>query len=312
LVSIIIPTYNRAHYLKEAINSVHQQSYRPIECIVVDDGSTDHTAELVDTIKNLTSDNFIIKYVLQNNSGAQVARNKGTELASGEFIQYLDSDDLLYPDKLSNQIRFLEDHPDCDGVFGDWEQGQPSDKEIIKGYLSENPIEQFLTDRCIANFSFLMRTEMIKKTGQWDPNIKRNQEIDFHVRALLKGARFSYVPGTTGLWRTHNEIRIANSTNLKDVVFFFQKMENLLTEKKLFANNLKEKIASLYMWLVDENIKQPKSLLVPAINEAYRLNPNINFAQKTTFRLINQYFGLSAAISVWLFIRKNLKCYSRF
>ena len=307
MVSIIIPTYNRAHYLKEAVSSVHQQSYRPIECIVVDDGSTDHTAEVVEDLEKLTSDNFMIKYVLQNNSGAQVARNRGTELASGEFIQYLDSDDLLYPDKLSNQVRFLEDHPDCDGVFGDWEKGQLSEKEVIKGYLSENPIEQFLTDRCIANFSFLMRTELIKKTGQWDPDIKRNQEIDFHVRALLTGARFSYLPGKTGLWRTHNEVRIANSTNLNDVVFFFQKMENLLTVKELFTNNLKEKIASLYIWLVDENIKQSKRLLIPALNEAFRLNPNIILTPKFTFKLINKYFGLRAAIHVWFFMRKILK-----
>jgi glycosyltransferase involved in cell wall biosynthesis len=307
LVSVIIPAYNRATYLREAILSVQKQTYRPIECIVVDDGSTDHTAELLSSLDKLNNDNFIIKYVWQKNSGSQVARNKGTELATGEYIQYLDSDDLLYPDKLSIQVRFLEEHSEYDGVFGDWEKGQPSEKELIKGYLSKNPIEQFLTDRCIANFSFLMRTEIVKKTGQWDPNIKRNQEIDFHVRAMLKGANFAYQPFITGLWRTHNEKRIANSTNLNDVVFFFQKMEKLLSEKELFTKNLKEKIASLYIWLVHENIQQSKRLLMPALNEAFRLNSNINFTTKFTFRLIIKYFGLSAAFHVWLLMRKTIK-----
>jgi len=306
LVSIIIPTYNRAHYLKEAISSVHQQSYRPIECIIVDDGSTDHTAEVVEDLEKLTSDNFMIKYVLQNNSGAQVARNSGTELASGDFIQYLDSDDLLYPDKLSNQVRFLEEHPECDGVFGDWEKGQLSDKELIKGFISENLIGQFLTDRCIANFSFLMRTEIVKKTGHWDPDIKRNQEIDFHVRALLKGARFSYLPGKTGLWRTHNEVRIANSTNLNDVVFFFQKMEKLITPIGLFTEELKKKIAFNYMWLVSQNIYSSNLSLISAMREAVRLDPEIPFFKNMKVRFISFLIGKDRAFSLWLNrFRKN-------
>jgi hypothetical protein len=84
-------------------------------------------------------------------------------------------------------------------------------------------------------------------------------------------------------------------------------MEKLLTEKALFTNKLKVRIAALYIWLVDENIKQSPKLLMSAVNEAYRLNPNIILAPKFIFRLINKYFGLSAAISIWLFMRKTIK-----
>jgi glycosyltransferase involved in cell wall biosynthesis len=307
MVSVIIPTYNRSNLLKEAVLSVVNQSYRPIECIVVDDGSTDDTDIIVKELQQLNDVQFELILIRQANSGAQVARNTGTAASQGEYIQYLDSDDLLYPDKLSKQVRFLQDHPEFDGVFGDWEKGQISEKELIKGYSSENLIEQFLTERCIANFSFLMRAEIVKKTGLWDPGIKRNQEIDFHVRAILSGGRFAHLSGITGLWRTHDDSRIANSTNLIDVVCFFQKMEKLLTEKALFTNKLKVRIAALYIWLVDENIKQSPKLLMSAVNEAYRLNPNIILAPKFIFRLINKYFGLSAAISIWLFMRKTIK-----
>ena len=307
MVSVIIPTYNRSNLLKEAVLSVVNQSYRPIECIVVDDGSTDDTDIIVKELQQLNDVQFELILIRQANSGAQVARNTGTAASQGEYIQYLDSDDLLYPDKLSKQVRFLQDHPEFDGVFGDWEKGQISEKELIKGYSSENLIEQFLTERCIANFSFLMRAEIVKKTGLWDPGIKRNQEIDFHVRAILSGGRFAHLSGITGLWRTHDDARIANSTNLIDVVCFFQKMEKLLTEKALFTNKLKVRIAALYIWLVDENIKQSPKLLMSAVNEAYRLNPNIILAPKFIFRLINKYFGLSAAISIWLFMRKTIK-----
>jgi glycosyltransferase involved in cell wall biosynthesis len=286
---------------------VYQQTYRPIECIIIDDGSTDGTNNWVNQLSFTNDNDFQIKYIFQKNAGAQFARNKGSEAAAGEFIQYLDSDDILYPEKLERQVRFLREHPEFDGVFGDWDKGLPEKKEQITAYCSDDLITQMLTDRCIHTLSFLFRKNVYARAGGWDPGIKRNQEIDFHVRAVLNGAKFSYLPGIAGLWRTHNDERIANSTNLNDVVFFFQKMEKLLIERELFTSQLKVKIASLYLWLVDENIEQPKILLIPAVNEAYRLNPNIILAPQFMFRLFNKYFGLSAAISVWLFMRKTIK-----
>jgi glycosyltransferase involved in cell wall biosynthesis len=300
LVSVIIPTYNRARLLNEAIHSVHAQTYRPIECIVVDDGSTDGTDIQVKELLQLNDDQFNLIYIRHENAGAQVARNTGTAAAKGEYIQYLDSDDLLYPDKFSNQVRFLQEYPEFDGVFGDWEKGQISEKELIKGYLLENPIEQFLTERCIANFSFLMRAEIVKKTGHWDPNIKRNQEIDFHVRAILSGGRFSNLSIITGLWRTHNDTRIANSTNLIDVVCFFQKMERILEERNLFSLSLKRKIARLYMWLISENIDSCNKSLIPILKEALRLDPNISFYQNIKLRFLSFILGKDFAFHFWL------------
>jgi glycosyltransferase involved in cell wall biosynthesis len=300
LVSVVIPTYNRAELLKDAVHSVHQQTYRPMECIVVDDGSKDHTSEAMDSLKALQGPGFTLSYVRQANAGAQVARNTGTAAASGDYIQYLDSDDLLYPGKIAAQVEYLEQHPGCDGVFGDWDKGLPGASEKIIAHAEQDLYAQFLAGRCIATFSFLMRRGIIDKSGGWDPAIRRNQEIDFHVRALLAGASFAYQSLPTGLWRIHPNERIANTTGLKDVIFFYRKMERLLAERGLFSEAIRKKIAALYMWLVSENINRPNEDLVPVLEEAVRLDKDIGFFDNRKLRLMALLTGKRTAFGLWL------------
>jgi glycosyltransferase involved in cell wall biosynthesis len=299
LVSVIIPTYNRAALLEIAIESIIEQSYRPIECIVVDDGSTDTTPEIMRKYEGNRNDQLTIQYIIQKNAGSQVARNTGTKASTGEYIQYLDSDDLLYPQKLENQVKYLQQNQGCDGVFGDWRKGLPETNEVVKGYASEDLITQMLIDRCVANFSFLMRRSIVSKTGAWDPAIRRNQEIDFHIRGLLAGARFEYQSCDTGLWRMHASERIANTTGLNDVVFFYQKMEHLLNERQLFPDKLKEKIASLYMWLISQYIDKPNQSLVHMLGEAVRLNPTVPF-YSGKMKWLAKILGQGTAFNIWL------------
>ena len=113
LVSVIIPVYNRNVLIKQAIESIHSQSYRPIECIVVDDGSTDNTITTVkDLIDQNTDDAFKIKLIKQDNSGAPSARNNGIKNASGEFIQFLDSDDYCTQIKLKIKFQYSKTRED--------------------------------------------------------------------------------------------------------------------------------------------------------------------------------------------------------
>jgi glycosyltransferase involved in cell wall biosynthesis len=106
-VSVIIPTYNRAWIIEEAIDSVLAQDYTEFELIVVDDGSTDHTSDVLDSYRN------VIKVFPQKNKGVSAARNRGIAEASGKFIAFLDSDDLWLPQKLTVQIGFFNQTPDA-------------------------------------------------------------------------------------------------------------------------------------------------------------------------------------------------------
>ena len=107
LISIIIPCYNYALYLPESIGSIVDQTYSNWECIVIDDGSTDNSKEVVERI---CAQDKRVKYVLQSNLGPTVARNHGVRLAKGEFIQFLDADDIISPVKLLKSIEALVAH----------------------------------------------------------------------------------------------------------------------------------------------------------------------------------------------------------
>ena len=114
-VSIIVTCYNYAAYLQACLESVLQQSYSNWECIIIDDGSTDHTGKLAKSFVDLDSR---FRYVYQQNQGVAVARNTAIELISGDYIQFLDGDDMLQSSKLESQVAFLSHHTSVDIVYG--------------------------------------------------------------------------------------------------------------------------------------------------------------------------------------------------
>src|SRR5690554_2756848 len=133
LVSIIIPTYNRSEFILQSLQSVFEQTYRPIELVIVDDGSTDNTSNVIfDWIKKHSTDqNFTIIYKQQDNSGAPSARNQGYFIATGRYIQYLDSDDKIEKTKIHKQINLLQKENTsiclCDYYYYDYKE-----KTILK------------------------------------------------------------------------------------------------------------------------------------------------------------------------------------
>lgn len=307
LVSIIIPTFNRSVFLQEAIQSCLSQTYRPIECIVVDDGSSDNTREIVkEWVKN-TTDSFTLRYIYQENAGSQIARNTGTKASTGEFIQYLDSDDLLYPDKIKSQVSFLQVNQDCDGVWGGWAKGAVDKNELIQSLASEDLLTQFLTEHCVVNFSFLMRRTLIEKIGPWDENIKRNQEIDFQVRGLLAGANYKYHPQICGLWRIHDGERIASTTGAKELFKFYQKWERILNNNGVFNNQLKLNISNNYFWIAQQVVEPDGNKIRTAIlTRSFKLNPEIPFANTGKMKLLRKFLPLNICIRLWwIWAKKN-------
>ncbi|RZL02640.1 MAG: glycosyltransferase family 2 protein, partial [Pedobacter sp.] len=248
VVSVIIPTYNRVSLLKEAIESIVQQSYRPIECIVIDDGSTEDVRSLVEGFSRNNSDDFEVKYILQQNAGSQVARNNGTRASCGEYIQYLDSDDRLTPDKLAKQVAFLQQHLSYDAIFGDWVKGDLVNNEEVLAYAGEDLIKQMLTERCVANFSMLMTRSLVNKIGPWDEGLRRYQEIDYHLRGLVEGGSYAHEKMNTGLHRVHGSSRITTTTGALDILHFYKKWENELSVLNRFDEEMKKAFAALYLW----------------------------------------------------------------
>ncbi|MCX7973313.1 MAG: glycosyltransferase family 2 protein [Candidatus Aminicenantes bacterium] len=188
MISVIIPTYNRAHFLREAIESVLSQSaFRSgkydFELIVIDDGSTDGTRELVEELRGP------LRYVYQSHQGVSRARNLGLELAKGEFIAFLDSDDLWLPDKIKHQMNVMETFPQLMGCMTEeiWVRRgcRVNPKKKHKKYSGW--IFPYALPLCLLSLSAcLFRRQVFKEVGLFDENLPVCEDYDFCLRYSLR------------------------------------------------------------------------------------------------------------------------------
>lgn len=306
LVSVIIPVYNRGVIVKEAIESIHTQSYRPIECIVIDDGSKDNTIKTVkDFIDQNTDDAFDIRLVKQNNSGAPSARNNGIKNASGEFIQFLDSDDLLYPNKIKDQVSVFQKLEKIDGVYGNWHHGTIKSNVLIKGEKWEDTVSQFYGGRVIHTLSFLFRRSFINKIGLWDESLNRNQEIDYFLRGALAGGNFEYLPKLTGLWREHDGERIVTSSGALGALAFHDKWITEFQRLDLFTKKRQKTAAQYLFWHAMELQKQHNSVAINYLNKAFSLYPYFPEFNTHKMKILRRIVGDQLSLRCWYYFAKS-------
>ena len=308
LVSVIIPVYSRDALIIEAIESIHNQTYRPIECIVVDDGSTDNTIKTVENlIDQNTDDAFEIKLIKQDNSGAPSARNNGIKNASGEFIQFLDSDDLLYPNKIKDQVSVLQNYEKIDGLYGNWHHGTKENHVLIKGEKWDNPIDQFYGGRVIHTLSFLFRRSFINTIGPWDENLKRNQEIDYFLRGALAGGNFEYLPKITGLWREHEGERIVTSSGAIGALAFHDKWIVEFHRLNVFTKERQKTAAQYLFWHAMELEKQHNSVAINYLNKAFNLYPYFPEFNTYKMKILRRITGDQLSLRCWYYLAKSKK-----
>lgn len=217
LVSVIIPTYNRAAYIAEAIRSVQAQSHPNVEIIVADDGSTDNTAEVVARFGDA------VTYVRLPHRGQPAAtRNGGLRVARGEFIAFLDSDDLFFPDKLATQLAGFEAHPGAGLVYSNayFFRDDPSQPTVhaLDGLPSPSGdvFEDLLRGNFLAPQAVLMRRACLEAVGLFDenPDFFAVEDYDLFLRVA---AMFPviYVPGDVAAVRRHSQSISRDAVNLR-------------------------------------------------------------------------------------------------
>ncbi|MFL0492462.1 MULTISPECIES: glycosyltransferase family 2 protein [unclassified Bacillus (in: firmicutes)] len=168
LVSVIIPLYNAEKYIEETMESILNQTYKNIEIVVVDDGSKDHSASIVKNIEKKYPEQ--IKYILQENQGVSVARNTGIENASGEYISFLDSDDLWHPTKIEKQMESMHKNNmnACYCGYMNFYEETGEKVENTTNFVKGNMTKDFLTHQVFAQTS----TWIFKKSIVMDHNIR--------------------------------------------------------------------------------------------------------------------------------------------
>jgi glycosyltransferase involved in cell wall biosynthesis len=216
LVSTVIPVYNRPAQLREAVGSVLAQDYRPIEVIIVDDGSTDDTPAMVQALAGTHPD--VVRTVVQANAGPGAARERGRSMARGAFIQYLDSDDILLPGKFAAQVRALQTNPEREVAYG-MTRFRRTDGSLADGPWKGSGAAQatmfpsFLVERWWDTPTPLYRREICDRAGPWtDLRLEEDWEYDCRIAAL--GARLAWCEQYVCEVRDHDGDRLCRGLGL--------------------------------------------------------------------------------------------------
>ena len=203
-VSVIMPAYNSAAFIPDAVESIRRQAYPRLELIIVDDGSTDSTADVAKSLTGLD-----VRYVYQPNGGPARARNHGLRLARGDVIALLDADDLWPPDRLRCQLRYLERDPLTDVVLGRFQcvRGVPradggSDLQILSLALVN-----------LLVGAALYRRRVFDRVGGFDEAMRYGEDWDWFMRAREQGVPIGVHDDVTLLYRRHQ----GNITRGRDV-----------------------------------------------------------------------------------------------
>jgi glycosyltransferase involved in cell wall biosynthesis len=203
-VSVITPCYNGDSFVAETIESVLRQDYPSVEHIVIDDGSTDGSWEV---IKSFGED---IRAVRQPNQGACHVRNRGAQMATGEYLMFLDADDILAPLTLSALVETLEEKSDASIAAAPWKRLVYDDGEWVEHPCPKSsrppngdPIEGWLTHWFVPPCGLLWHRSAYERTGGWDESLRRNQDGDLMLRAFIEGEQLVFSDDGLAYYRNH-------------------------------------------------------------------------------------------------------------
>ncbi|WP_062544269.1 glycosyltransferase family 2 protein [Rufibacter tibetensis] len=233
-VSVVLPVYNDEKYIKEAIDSILNQTFYDFELIVIDDRSTDKTSEIVKSFK----DSRIRFYINQKNLGRAGSDNFALNLIKGTYVAKMDSDDVCHPERLAKQVEYLEKHPDVN-VVGSWMQNF-GHSSFLNKYPETAALAQAMTlfTLPVGNPSIMLRTALFHQLGmKYDEQLRQTEDFDFFAR-YAADLTVVTLPEALLQYRTYP------NTAKKDI----------LTERHLIANIVRENFLS--KWGIEANRRE--------------------------------------------------------
>ena len=222
-ISVVIPCYNSAHLIVDAINSVISQTYTNWEIVIVDDGSTDDLKTAISAFTNRA-----IQLIRQTNSGPSVARNRGIKNAHGEYIAFLDADDIWLPEKLEKQVRILECRKDYGLVFCDgyrWIHRKPFEacNKLSQLYATPNEhptLEKLFKIHMIPTSSVLFRKSLIERCGLINEQLKGGEDFEFFLRiAAIRSINYLDEPLMAYRVHSNNTSSVVLKNNVRERIW---------------------------------------------------------------------------------------------
>ncbi|MCF4965834.1 glycosyltransferase [Nostoc sp. CMAA1605] len=296
--SVIIPCFNAENWLKEAIDSCLQQTHSNLEIIVIDDGSTDNSLEI---IKSYDKQIIWRSYPHQ---GGNYARNRGFDLAQGEYIQYLDADDYILPEKIARQINFLET-TGADVVYGDWRhQRHLPDGNVVleKIEISGNQpdiLTALLANWWVALAALMYTRKAVENSAGWDETLPAAQDRDFFLSVVMNGSKVVYQPGCHAIYRRYGAVTVSTASKerwLKSHHLVLQKVEQQLSQKNQLYPTYRQALATSYFELAREALFFDYSQYLRFLEATLVMFPEFRANSKRKFyRILQNSFGFRQA-----------------
>lgn len=308
LVSIIIPCFNAERWIAEAIESCLQQTYTSIEIIVIDDGSTDHSLEIIKSF-----DKKII-WETGPNRGGNYARNRGFSLSQGQFIQYLDADDYLKPDKIQRQVNFLK-VTGMDVVYGDWRhQYHEAGNEAILGDIKvsggqSNLLATLLSGWWVSPACILFRRRTVAQSGGWDETLTAGQDKDFFLAVVFKGSKVGYQPGCDSIYRRYGKVTVSTASKeryLTNHIKILEKYEGLLSQAGKLSSEYKDAIAQSFFMIARSYFYTDRTRYKQYLEKALSLSPNFSpkgSERTVTYNILSKVLGFRTTERITLFLK---------
>lgn len=278
LVSIITPIYNHEQYVEETIHSVLQQTYRNIEFIIVNDGSTDGSREIVEKYKSA------LTIIDQRNAGQAEALNVGWSMASGKYIGYLSSDDVLMPSCIEALVKVLEANSGIVCAYPNGNLISPSSSVLKHGVFRPFDLEELVVEQgCYIGPGALWRASAHRQIGGWKPQLKLCPDREYWMRLAACG-EFYFEEQVLASYRLHPSSISASTTTEKVSLEYIRILNEYYENPQLPSGILARKneaYANAY-WVVARNMLREGSFKSAAyyLNQAYKTDP-------TTFNASN-------------------------
>lgn len=238
-ISVIIPVYNGDRYIVQALESILNQTYSATEIIIIDDGSTDNTHQVLQSYEKQ------VRYIYQENQGVSVARNHGIELSQCEFIAFLDADDVFLPDKLAIQLAIFAENPELSIVQSGWRRINQNGETLIDvepwKQIPKLDLESWLRWKPFGTMGTLMfRRESLQQVGGFEAGLTHAEDVDLVLRLCLNGCQSDWLRQPTVCYRQHdrNTMRdgLSQAKSINWVLERFFRQPNIPLEIQLIEN----------------------------------------------------------------------------
>lgn len=300
IVSVVIPCFNHEKYIGECLDSVLNQTHSDFEVIVIDDGSTDGTPQIVRSYGSR------VKYIWQKNKGPSSARNLGIRTSQAEFIAFQDADDIWLPEKLELQVEFLEENPDLAWVYSD--MCTFNDQQILQtSWFSERPTQQgkvfekLISNNFVPTITVIAKKSVILEVGGFDESLRSCEDKDLWLRLALKYP-LGKLDRVLAKRRFHsNNLCRDNQLLFSSEIEVMQKMKRLVSSPSI-QKRLESRLSKLYFELgyfffARNNLTQAREFF-----RRSNLDRNLNF--RTQLYFYSTF--LDPRLIDWLRFFKNL------